>query len=54
MTDSPGWRAIRIHRDLADKPGRVSLLDAAATVLADAKAPMQAKQIVERTIDRGL
>jgi len=37
-----------------DKPKRVSLLDAAATVLADAKAPMQAKQIVEAVVERGL
>lgn len=36
------------------KPKRVSLLDAAATVLADAKAPMQAKQIVEAVVERGL
>ncbi|TVQ59697.1 MAG: hypothetical protein EA379_10125 [Phycisphaerales bacterium] len=33
---------------------RVSLLDAAATVLADAKAPMQAKAIVEAVVERGL
>jgi hypothetical protein len=52
--DSPGGRAMRIHRNLADKPKRVSLLDAAATVLADAKAPMQAKQIVEAVVERGL
>ena len=36
------------------KPKRISLLDAAATVLADAKAPMQAKQIVEAVVERGL
>jgi len=35
-------------------PKRVSLLDAAATVLADAKAPMQAKQIVDAVVERGL
>jgi len=52
--DSAGGRAMRIHRNLADKPKRVSLLDAAATVLADAKAPMQAKQIVEAVVERGL
>jgi len=33
---------------------RVSLLDAAATVLGSAKAPMQAKQIVEAVVERGL
>lgn len=33
---------------------RVSLLDAAATVLADAKAPMQAKAIVDAVARRGL
>lgn len=33
---------------------RVSLLDAAATVLADAKAPMQAKALVEAVVERGL
>ncbi|RME99318.1 MAG: hypothetical protein D6773_13115 [Alphaproteobacteria bacterium] len=41
----------------AGKPAprkRVSLLDAAATVLADAKEPMQAKAIVERVVERGL
>jgi len=38
----------------ADKPKRVSLLDAAATVLASAKGPMQAKQIVEAVVERGL
>lgn len=54
IPDSPGGRAMRIHRNLADKPNRVSLLDAAATVLADAKASMQAKQIVEEVIERGL
>ncbi|TVQ33614.1 MAG: hypothetical protein EA376_01800 [Phycisphaeraceae bacterium] len=38
----------------ADTPKRISLLDAAATVLKDAKAPLQAKQIVDRVIERGL
>ncbi|TVQ30222.1 MAG: hypothetical protein EA376_13785 [Phycisphaeraceae bacterium] len=38
----------------ADTPKRISLLDAAAIVLKDAKAPLQAKQIVERVIERGL
>jgi len=59
--DSAGGRAMRIHRNLADlpagkagKPKRVSLLDAAATVLADAKAPMQAKAIVDAVVERGL
>jgi len=33
---------------------RVSLLDAAATVLASAKQPMQAKAIVEQVVKRGL
>lgn len=33
---------------------RVSLLDAAAAVLADAKAPMNAKAIVEPVVERGL
>ena len=36
------------------KPTRVSLLDAAATVIADSKTPMQAKQIVEAVVERGL
>jgi len=54
VPDSPGGRAMRIHRNLADKPKRVSLLDAAATVLAGARAPMQAKQIVEAVVERGL
>jgi HB1, ASXL, restriction endonuclease HTH domain len=36
------------------KPKRVSLLDAAATVLASAKEPMQAKAIVEAVLKRGL
>jgi len=54
VPDSAGGRAMRIHRNLADKPKRMSLLDAAATVLSDAKAPMQAKQIVEAVIERGL
>jgi len=35
-------------------PKRVSLLDAAATVLASAKEPMQAKAIVEQVVTRGL
>jgi len=35
-------------------PKRVSLLDAAATVLAGAKEPMQAKAIVETVVKRGL
>lgn len=55
--DSAGGRAMRIHRNLADKPNprkRVSLLDAAATVLKSAKTPMQAKQIVETVVERGL
>ena len=38
----------------AAKPKRVSLLDAAATVLASAKEPMQAKAIVEQVVKRGL
>lgn len=38
----------------AAKPKRVSLLDAAATVLASAKEPMQAKAIVEQVVQRGL
>jgi len=57
VPDSAGGRAMRIHRNLADKPTprkRVSLLDAAATVLADAKAPMQTKAIVEAVVERGL
>ena len=54
VPDSPGGRAMRIHRNLAGKPKRVSLLDAAATVLASTKAPMQAKAIVEAAIERGL
>lgn len=33
---------------------RVSLLDASAAVLADAKAPMQAKALVEAVVERGL
>jgi hypothetical protein len=33
---------------------RVSLLDAAAAVLADAKAPMQAKALVDAVVERGL
>ena len=33
---------------------RTSLLDAAATVLGSAKEPMQAKQIVEQVVERGL
>jgi len=36
------------------KPKRVSLLDAAATVLAGAKAPMTAKAIVEQVTAKGL
>ena len=55
--DSAGGRAMRIHRNLADKPTppkRVSLLDAAATVLAGAKTPMQAKAIVETVVKRSL
>jgi len=52
--DSAGGRAMRIHRNFADKPKRISLLDAAAVVLADAKAPMQAKQIVDAVVERGL
>ena len=55
--DSSGGRAMRIHRNLADKPTppkRMSILDAASQVLADAKAPMQARQIVEAVIERGL
>lgn len=32
----------------------VSLLDAAAIVLADAKAPMQAKAIVDKVVERGM
>ncbi len=35
-------------------PKRVSLLDAAATVLADAKEPMQSKAIVQAVVERGL
>jgi len=36
------------------KPKRVSLLDAAATVLATAKAPMTAKAIVDEVTTKGL
>jgi len=36
------------------KPKRVSLLDAAATVLASAKEPMQAKAIVDAVVEQGL
>jgi len=36
------------------KPKRVSLLDAAATVLAGAKEPMMAKEIVAEVLSRGL
>ncbi|MBL8757943.1 MAG: winged helix-turn-helix domain-containing protein [Phycisphaerae bacterium] len=36
------------------KPKRVSLLDAAATVLAGAKEPMMAKEIVAEVLTRGL
>ena len=36
------------------KPKRVSLLDAAATVLTSAKAPMTAKAIVEQVTAKGL
>ncbi len=36
------------------KPKRVSLLDAAATVLAGAKKPMMAKEIVAEVLTRGL
>ena len=38
----------------AVKPKRVSLLDAAATVLASAKEPMQAKAIVDAVTTKGL
>ena len=38
----------------AAKPKRVSLLDAAATVLTSAKAPMTAKAIVEQVTAKGL
>lgn len=36
------------------KTRRVSLLDAAATVLTGAKAPMQAKAVVDAVVERGL
>ena len=36
------------------KPKRVSLLDAAATILAGSKEPMAAKAIVEAVVERGL
>ncbi len=35
------------------KPARISLLDAAATVLADAKEPMASKEIVEGALELG-
>jgi len=38
----------------AAKPKRVSLLDAAATVLASAKKPMTAKAIVEQVTSKGM
>ena len=41
-------------KDKTANPKRVSLLDAAATVLAAAKEPMQAKAIVEQVVKRGL
>jgi len=51
--DSAGGRAMQIHRNLADKPKRVSGLDLAARVLAEAKEPLNAKTIAERAIAAG-
>ena len=54
---APKAKAPKQPKPKAPKPApakRVSLLDAAATVLADAKAPMQAKSIVETVVERGL
>jgi hypothetical protein len=36
------------------KTKRISLLEAAATVLADTKAPMQAKALVDAVVERGM
>lgn len=45
--------APRVHRD-PNAPRRPTLLDAAAHVLADADAPMQAKAIWRAIVERGL
>ena len=47
-------KRIRVTGEEAPKPKRVSLLDAAATVLKGAKGPMQAKAIVDEVVARGL
>jgi hypothetical protein len=54
---APKARGAKQPKAKATKPAnpkRVSLLDAAAKVLAGAKAPMQAKQIVDAVVERGL
>jgi len=54
---APKAKGAKQPKSKATKPAtakRVSLLDAAATVLAGAKAPMQAKQIVDAVVERGL
>jgi hypothetical protein len=47
-------KALRAKKPKAEKAKRVSLLDAAATVLADAKTPMQARAIVDAVVEQGL
>jgi len=53
--DSPGGGAMAIVRNQAKdrKPKRISGLDLAAKVLADAKEPLNAKTIAERAIAAG-
>ncbi len=46
--------AKKIAQTKAKTPKRVSLLDAAATVLQSAKQPMIAKAIVDAVVERGL
>jgi hypothetical protein len=53
-TKGGGAKTPRAKKPKAEKAKRVSLLDAAATVLADAKTPMQAKAIVDAVVEQGL
>lgn len=53
---APKAKASKQRKAKAPKPTlrkRASLLDAAATALADAKAPMQARNIVKAVVERG-
>jgi ethanolamine utilization cobalamin adenosyltransferase len=53
-TSTKAEGAAKPAKPKADKPKRVSCLDAAALVLKDAKAPMQARALVDAMKAKGL